>query len=732
MAIAQTGTEPFISHVRTSPQGEGLGLELFFLPTDGQSGRSSGQQTATLTLQSQPDITYDVNITPSGEPYFVLFLVGTEHESAETLDLIKDRAAEIVGSAQGNANFALIEYGNFVNRTRPIFTSVPTEIVGAIDGLSLREPSGEGSACLFDAVVNGLGLMEDTLGGQPQSPRGMVILGSENGLDVTAGVPGCGSFDRQSATNFAQDVGVAIDVINFSPNAGAEDDPLNLLAEFTGGSFSPGAGNSFGSSNNSDLFEDLSQQQVARAIVFPEAGPQFGTLTFEENGGLIRLNFSFNAPQSFELPSGPPSVDIVRLIYDEENDRFIIDIGITNPAEVGNLIVQVWDDDTNTLELEQRFAVAGSVQTIELETDSFEPGRGYRLEVYPVTLTGNTLVDEEGETIFAVQEFVYTPPEAPPPEILVSTVSANTETGNLTIVYEILNGIPGSTLAGFFNNEQNTIDGRFAQIPVPSLPSGEIEVTLPITTADQRLEEPLSYTLVLELIDGNDQKVAQAEPYEFDYMPILPPRFFGRIFNFLRNQIWFVFVAIGLIAAFIGYAVYTRQQRAKQTGTPLIDQLHREMSQPPSQKPVAPKSTSRRQAAAPKQTSSDQNRSKMRAARGVGSQIKPKSRTVRVEIVKAQDTTKIGTQIRVPKIPFTLGRQNFNHDQYISSTHLEIGVDEKGLFIKDLDSSNGTFIGERKLLPGKPHYLKGEPPDRVRLGKKTVIQFLFNPEAFKE
>lgn len=70
----------------------------------------------------------------------------------------------------------------------------------------------------------------------------------------------------------------------------------------------------------------------------------------------------------------------------------------------------------------------------------------------------------------------------------------------------------------------------------------------------------------------------------------------------------------------------------------------------------------------------------------------------------------------------TLGRSSKNDmvikDPYISKKHLSISKDGKEFFIEDLNSANGTFVNEERLL----NPIRLEHGDLVQVGQ---ISFLF-------
>lgn len=65
----------------------------------------------------------------------------------------------------------------------------------------------------------------------------------------------------------------------------------------------------------------------------------------------------------------------------------------------------------------------------------------------------------------------------------------------------------------------------------------------------------------------------------------------------------------------------------------------------------------------------------------------------------------------------------FPHSEVVSRIHANIRVESGHFFIEDVGSSNGTYINNIPLLPGKQHRLQSG--DRIALGKGDLVTFLF-------
>ena len=85
------------------------------------------------------------------------------------------------------------------------------------------------------------------------------------------------------------------------------------------------------------------------------------------------------------------------------------------------------------------------------------------------------------------------------------------------------------------------------------------------------------------------------------------------------------------------------------------------------------------------------------------------------QAVLGRRTVEKDTQPRIDLTPYGA------HDRGISRQHTLLRRNEKGISIEDLDSSNGTWVNHKKLVPFEPLQLKSG--DRLRLGQFSLEIF---------
>lgn len=80
------------------------------------------------------------------------------------------------------------------------------------------------------------------------------------------------------------------------------------------------------------------------------------------------------------------------------------------------------------------------------------------------------------------------------------------------------------------------------------------------------------------------------------------------------------------------------------------------------------------------------------------------------------------TQLRIPTVPYVIGSskmrsQGLVNSKSVSRCHARITGSGVDFYITDLNSTNGTYINEERIVPGKP--IKLEDKMDVRLADYT-------------
>ena len=76
------------------------------------------------------------------------------------------------------------------------------------------------------------------------------------------------------------------------------------------------------------------------------------------------------------------------------------------------------------------------------------------------------------------------------------------------------------------------------------------------------------------------------------------------------------------------------------------------------------------------------------------------------------------------RVPPDLDFSMLPRSDIVSRVHADIQIEGNVFFIEDVGSSNGTYVNEMQLLPGRRHQL--QLGDRIAFGKGNLVTFLFH------
>ncbi|MEW9121078.1 MAG: FHA domain-containing protein [Thermotaleaceae bacterium] len=101
----------------------------------------------------------------------------------------------------------------------------------------------------------------------------------------------------------------------------------------------------------------------------------------------------------------------------------------------------------------------------------------------------------------------------------------------------------------------------------------------------------------------------------------------------------------------------------------------------------------------------------------------PRHEDTYLKLINRKDTLPFKIKESYPLVAnMIIGRKNGNDivikDPYISNEHAQIIMDEGNYFLEDMDSANGTFLNDEKIMD----VVKLRNGDRLRIGQ---VEFLY-------
>jgi pSer/pThr/pTyr-binding forkhead associated (FHA) protein len=98
-------------------------------------------------------------------------------------------------------------------------------------------------------------------------------------------------------------------------------------------------------------------------------------------------------------------------------------------------------------------------------------------------------------------------------------------------------------------------------------------------------------------------------------------------------------------------------------------------------------------------------------------------------VEQSRDVSMNSTSHLLNRTPFTLGRRNRDltvlNDDNVSREHAEITFENGAFYIRDNNSTHGTYVNGERVQPGGKRAI----PDgaEIRLGTTTIMRFKMNP-----
>ncbi|MBE7474906.1 MAG: hypothetical protein DPW09_37035 [Anaerolineae bacterium] len=710
VAHAQTPTNVIVIYPAAEPQADSLALSVFFVITDelGRPISRPGIDSVEIELLGGGDnAPVEAKFSDPQTPFYIALVLDASGSMANMMPGVREAAQSAVDSAPPGANIAVIKFNELaieddLTIIEP-FTEDPVLVKGAINAV---ESDPNAPTCLYNALYKSIELLDETT--QKPQERQAIILFTDGKDERADGTP-CSQRKYDDVINRAtralpitpiHTIGLCAD--DACSNLRKEE--LRSMAKETSAFAATGSQNNM-SEVFREIMEGLSSQLVARANVYARKGDNQAALSIKlhDHESPLTTTFSFFSPQDYNAPPPPANAQISNLVYDREKDIYTVAMSVTSPETLQKVVVELWDEKSGTqLPPAQEFENPEATLQFERHTDDLVAGREYSFRVKAVDQEGFLVtIGEEGETILAKQIFVYEPPPPPPPEIIIKSVQADFNAKRLFVDLETRNVGEITSYEGFIvDKETGAGIGEFG----PTLfPGNRIEEQLP--QGIEQAGEPRSYVINLTLIPKEGPAIKPAQPYEFKAVPPPPPGLMVRVVQALQNPAILISIFV-IILCTIGLVIYLNRPAKKEAllsplPRPPIDQT---MISGPSVE--APQPQPRPQPARP---------------------VQPPPR-LSLEVLETPGAPPEKKKV-ITTFPYVIGRDgsNFNipGDQTLSRQHVEISVRGNKFFITDLESRNGTYIGETRLPPRTPTPLGNT--SIVRLGHRTQLKL--DPQA---
>ncbi len=683
-AYAQGPEGIVVIYPAVEEQEDSLALNVFFTIVDGagQPVSDANIKSVDIQLLGGTDAPVEASYGDPLTPFYVALLLDTSGSMQNVMESVREAAQKAIDKAPPTAHFAVIPFNKLkIQEGEELHLAADfTNNLGLVQNTITRikaEPNAP--TCLYDATYKAVELLEQQVQ-SPQERRAIILF--TDGKDEQLDPPGPCSFygyenviDKALPSNAPNTpihtIGLCVDNTCSNLNRTELRDMARDTYAFSAFGEQKDIGDRF-----QEIINGLNSQFVAQANIFAQRGANKAALIVKLNDEVeLTTTFHFFSNREYTKPALPVSAEITGVGYEAQQDIYTLSLSLISPESIHQVVVEVWDTAKGIQIGEpQIFDDPEATIQLERETTGFEDGGEYAFRVKALDEEGFLIKSEEGETILAESGIVYSPPQV---EVVfaIQSVEVNLESGNLSLDLEVLDETQEFNKYEGFIVDKDT--GQKVHSFGPELfPGKQIEETLPDNMIAAQASK--SYHVTLSLITKSEQRLP-AEPYEFTIIPPPQPSTFSRIMSALISP-YVCIPSLIIILCVIVLFIYWRW--------------------PKKEKPL-PK---------PYRTSA------------MDVVVPPSQLRLRLTVLKTPIALSEKEKI-ITNFPYTIGRQgcNFNiSSPNISRRHAEITVQNEQLFLTDLRSSNGTFIGNQRLDPHQPRRL--DSPTIVRLGSQTEIK----------
>jgi VWFA-related protein len=454
----------------------------------------------------------------------------------------------------------------------------------------------------------------------------------------------------------------------------------------------------------------------------------------------VTYPFSYIRP----TPTPPPAtwtvvpiiVELNSIAYNQVNDTITLDLSLIGQEQMSSLEITMLDADTN---LRVNVYNTEPVETVELGAAGLVPGKEYAIYVIAQNATGQNLNRSN------TQEFVYSPLLTPTPTATATPTRTPTPSPVQVSIASIdIDEATQEIVVGIYTEDFDRIESFKLQLrnSQTGLVVGEYERTPPLTDT---IRIPLSnvpageYTAVLRAFATGGVLVAEASPLNFAYSPpptptpvptetptptpspTPEPGFTERIGDAVRDN-----PALALVVAVVGFAlivllfVLLRPRKKQATGTGFLSAQTGAYQVAPPSAPSAKAPEAKHGDAATMMAPIDAEKT------DVFPGALPPLATLRFD--QSPDVNRVGESVPVSQFPFKIGRGTtepndlrLDEDTSISRRHATITFENGAFYVTDENSSNGTGVDGKRLMPRTPTVLRDG--SHIMLGKGTVLTF---------
>lgn len=315
----------------TSPADPQLGLTIDFALLDEQ-----GNPILLDSLESG-------NVSVLGEgypatlqnrPFYVALVIDTSGSVSSQIEEMLQQAVTLVQSAPETAHFAVIQFADSLELAQP-FTTDKQAVINALQQINTVNRS----TCLFDATYRAIQAADQ--GSELGANRAVLVFSDgRDELTVSAGSAPCSERTEEEVIDLASARSVPVHTIGFVGQGGLATDTLQNIAETSNGQFVLATQANAGKQTG-DILQAMQGLYRAQTAVYTPQGQQTGLLNIQNGADTILVPFNFLSPRDYLLP--PPTPTPTPIPNAIELNEFLVDdpyqlsLNVLRPTEVATL-----------------------------------------------------------------------------------------------------------------------------------------------------------------------------------------------------------------------------------------------------------------------------------------------------------------------------------------------------------------------------------------------------------
>jgi hypothetical protein len=747
-AAAQTGWDIRTSLISTLETPDAMVLKVYFNVFDPKTSLpvlDTGVTSATISLP-QTNFTTSAEFKKPDVPIYIVLVLDASGSMGGAAEALKKAAKASLNNTPDNAFFSVVQFNEEIKLLQDFTQNIPA-VSFAIDQYKVANKG----TCMYDATYSAAEALQKA----PPGRRAVILF--TDGKDEDASGKPCSKHTYLEVSDFAQQTQIPINTIGISFKDGALNEvELKGLAASTGG-FSAVEKQGGMEQAFQNIMDGLRAQYMVETLVYPKRGKNEVVLTLNIGENKETLSKAFTIESNTEYP-GPPSPvkgQMSGLQFKPEDQTYDVQLGIISPELVQYVKIAIWDKKAGSKVAEYQFDSPQQFNNFNIPTDKLVVGRDYELRMIAVSNTDQTrfawATDTDGKKFQElVHEFTFDP-TADLPALEIQSVTQQ-ENDLILTVKTTNSGLIGGFDGWLVDDTTNTqVAGSNFNSPALGSDTGTIQVPLSkFNVPDGK------YTLVVRTLGKNNQVYSTTQYEDLTYDAKLPNYFKLITAALVATPIILVGI-VAIIAAVVGFMMYTSMREKSLTGTPVLQGRMGEKlgsgkktsgpvipvadnepvlsrgrnaappavpgPRPPDSAP-APVSQPPRPVSPPSAEATIINNDAAAGATLIASA--PVGPQATLTVTQATGAAAPRGAIPVAQFPFVIGRsegQLIIQDGNISRKHAQISFDaaRQAFTITDLNSSNGTRLNNQRIPPGQPTPLaKGT---LIGLGPNVTLRF---------